>query len=151
MQSGSFQTQAWLSYVAERSRMDLKGSGLARMYSHPTGNDIDPPPSKSSPNRVPPAPAFVNEQQLIFGHNFNHPIAGMKEWPPSLLQLSFGHSFNQTVAGVALPPGLEVSRVTPCRLRCCFFAFFCQVWRPLVCVYSIARDCSCKHHPGRAW
>lgn len=48
-------------------------------------------------------------QQLVFGHKFNHPIAGMKEWPPNLRVLSFGYEFNQSVASVALPPRLEVS------------------------------------------
>ena len=51
-------------------------------------------------------------QQLVFGHNFNRPIVGMKEWPASLVLLSFGYAFNQTVIGVALPPRLEVSCFT---------------------------------------
>lgn len=51
-------------------------------------------------------------QQLVFGHNFNRPIVGMKEWPASLVLLSFGYAFNQTVIGVALPPRLEVSYFT---------------------------------------
>ncbi len=52
-------------------------------------------------------------QQLVFGHKFNHPIAGMKEWPPNLRLLSFGYEFNQSVASVALPPRLEVSEHSP--------------------------------------
>lgn len=48
-------------------------------------------------------------QQLVFGHKFNRPIVGMKEWPASLVLLSFGYAFNQSVIGVALPPRLEVS------------------------------------------
>lgn len=57
--------------------------------------------------RPSPPPLTSPHQQLIFGYEFNRPIAQMKEWPATLLLLSFGHAFNQSLDGVSLPRCLE--------------------------------------------